>query len=321
MIPPYPKEESCFWPYDKREGEFIDFIIEETADGEMISFSCNPEKLANNFGANPQAPNYLTPVFFKREVLQKYYNSPERYVVGDSMLSCGGYWSLAIDNNHEKIVIAYLGDLGRDLPEKERAYWKSFNIPPEGKLSETKIRRDFMAEFCDPEGKDLLFKQRYEQVNKEWKRVYGWQLFVPLQKDDIHFYKNMRIPLNGSRSEFDSQVSSLAKICIDALNTKMIRKTLVGEIDKDAKSISLLKQLLTEQNFSDFKDGVEMMKLVQGLRSSGVAHLKGSNYEKIIKKNDFENKDLVLLFSDFLSELVSFMEVLLKKLETIEKDK
>ncbi|MEZ5431153.1 MAG: hypothetical protein R3F31_08240 [Verrucomicrobiales bacterium] len=35
-----------------------------------------PGALANYFGANPDALNFLTPVFFRPEVLAKYYADP-----------------------------------------------------------------------------------------------------------------------------------------------------------------------------------------------------------------------------------------------------
>jgi hypothetical protein len=312
MIEPFPKSKSGFWPYDSdQQEEYEEFIIGETPDGDHVTFTCDHKKLANYFGANPNAPNYLTPVFFRRDVLQKYYSAPERFSVEDSYLRCGGQWGLRMDNNHEDIVIVYLGDLGRDLPAKERSYWKPFNIPPKGKLSKAKFMRDFMAMPCDPEGKDLLLKQRYQQLNEKWAEKHGWPLFLPLKKDDVHFFQNLRVLLNNSQSEFDSQVLALAKVLVDALNEAEIEKHISKPADS-ARGIAKLSVFLTENGYSGNENGVDLLKLIQGLRSAGVAHLKGSNYQKLAEKLGLADKELRDFFSDLLSQATEFLENLIR---------
>jgi hypothetical protein len=118
-----PKEKSGIWPYKQAEEErreYPKYIIETDKDGDPIKYTCNHLMLGNYFGANPDAPHYLTRVFFKREVLEKYYNDP-KYTVHDGHLSCGHMWSMYMDNNLKNYVSVYLGDLGRDLPFEEHA--------------------------------------------------------------------------------------------------------------------------------------------------------------------------------------------------------
>jgi hypothetical protein len=60
-------------------------------------------------------------------------------------------------------VIVFLGDLGRDLPESERAYWRSFNIAPDGPpLSTTAFTRSIRGWFADPARTDLAFTRTGE---------------------------------------------------------------------------------------------------------------------------------------------------------------
>ncbi|MEW5994955.1 MAG: hypothetical protein AB1744_11245, partial [Candidatus Zixiibacteriota bacterium] len=160
---PMPSDEE----YDKEH--FQEFIVGTDSTGRVIRHTCDPDRLANNFGANPGAPNYLTPVFFRSEVLSKYYADPGKYSVDDGYLRCGGLWGLRMDNDHTDYVVVWLGDLGSDLSEVERNYWLSFNIPPEGrKISMTNFRRAIMAEFADPVRPDLVFKQLYKRFNHEF---------------------------------------------------------------------------------------------------------------------------------------------------------
>ena len=65
-------------------------------------------KVANYFGANKGAPDDLTPVCFRKEVLNDYYAQPEKYTVSDGYLTGGSLWSLYIDNNHPEAVMVFL---------------------------------------------------------------------------------------------------------------------------------------------------------------------------------------------------------------------
>ncbi|MGE4551884.1 MAG: hypothetical protein AB7D57_02165 [Desulfovibrionaceae bacterium] len=308
FIPPFPKSKSGIWPYNTTEGKsFEDFIIKEDSEGRPIKHSCDPSILANLFGANENAPSYLTPVHFKREVLQKYYGNPERYSVADGILRCGTLWMIRIDNQREDVVIVFLGDLGRDLPVSEQTYWKAFNISPVGNLSETQYRRSFMAEFCDPEGKDLLFKQKYQQLNTAWEQANGWALFHQLEEGDAHFFQNLRLPLTNSQSELDSQLLALTKSTIDSLNEKEISAR-IEKSPSDAKGIMKFSIFLHDNGFTDYQDGIDTLKLIQGLRSTGVAHLKGSNYEKLSARSGLNDQEFIPFFAAILDALIHFMD-------------
>ncbi|WP_257144823.1 hypothetical protein, partial [Bacillus cereus] len=126
-------EECGYWPFDNSK-EYVNFTVGINGDGKEVEFTSNPDQLANYFGANPEAPHYLTPIYFSKEVLAKYYLKPELYEVNDGHIRCQGLWMLHIDNlNKGDYVSAYLGDLGK-LPYKEQVYWKSFNIVSDGLL-------------------------------------------------------------------------------------------------------------------------------------------------------------------------------------------
>ncbi|MCY3952304.1 MAG: hypothetical protein OXG55_01460 [bacterium] len=173
-----PRTKAGIWPFDKQEKRiYHEFIIAENSDGEPVEHTCNPDHLANNFGANPDAPHYLTPVYFRREVLQRYYEFPEKFSIEASYLSCGGLWGLSIDNDHPDHVMVFLGDLGRDLPESERPYWRTFNIAPIGRPSRTAIRRSLFALPTAPEAPDLRFKSAYRLFKTEWQNSLAGHYF------------------------------------------------------------------------------------------------------------------------------------------------
>lgn len=87
-----PKEISdCgYWPYSD-EDDYEEYVIGICDDGSEKKYTSNPEKLSNYFGANPQAPHYLTPVYFKREVLSRYIQNSRQFSIEDGYIRCGVY--------------------------------------------------------------------------------------------------------------------------------------------------------------------------------------------------------------------------------------
>lgn len=82
ILLPKPVEECGYEPYSRNEeNEYPEYIIGIDEYGEPRSYTSNPAKLSNYFGANPGAPHYLTPVFFKKEVLQRYLSRPNIFSV------------------------------------------------------------------------------------------------------------------------------------------------------------------------------------------------------------------------------------------------
>ena len=104
------------------------FIIGYESDGRLKEFTSDEEKLANYFGKNPGAPDYLTHVYFSLDVLNKYYDDPSQYEVADGSAGRKGFWSLRIDNSLADSVVVFLGDLGK-LTQREQLHWKSYDIP------------------------------------------------------------------------------------------------------------------------------------------------------------------------------------------------
>ena len=171
---PAPVEKCGYWPYEK-EKSYEKFIIGVDENGDNVYYSCDPNGLGNFYGANPGAPMYLTPIYFKREVLKKYIDKPELYDVKDGHLWCKGLWNIEIDNHHKNCVCAYLGDLGRDLPENEQSHWKSYNISPDDEYNYTHLHLPLSESQPEFDQQVLsLVKTLIDSLNeKELKKVNG----------------------------------------------------------------------------------------------------------------------------------------------------
>jgi len=196
-------------------------------------------------------------------------------------LRCSSLWGIQIDNNMPNYVVVYLGDLGRDLHYEEQAYWRHYNVTPgERQPSETNFRRSFLAEFADPSEPDLLFKQRYAKLNEGWVGKFGWPLFRPPHEGDAHVLRQLQLPISESLGEFENQVLFLVKLVIDSLNEAELAKVCGGALP-DEKGISKFERYLKAQNYPNAGRDIDALRILQRLRSSGAAHAKGENFDKI----------------------------------------
>jgi hypothetical protein len=292
-----PLEKCGVWPFEK-EKKYQEFIIGGDNDEPEV-FTSNPDKLANYFGANPDAPHYLTPVFFRKQVMQKYYNSSD-YEITDGHLSRNGSWSLRFDNNSPNHISVFLGDLGKELPEKEQIYWKSFNLIPDGRMiSRANYERSFLGNFYDSENPEHKFKNNYRALHDYWSEKYGWDLFLPLSDKDEHFLSSLRSMLTNEQAEFDAQVLALTKVTIDSINVKCLKKHL--QVDEgDFKSIALMEVLLQRLKSKKVIELISLLRGLQSVRSTGVAHRKGTDYVKIIKKLNIDDGNYPAEFDQLL---------------------
>jgi len=305
---------------EEKQESYPEFVIKTDATGKPVKHTCDPEKLANYFGKNPGEPHYLTPVFFRAEVLSKYYADPQKYSVEDGYLRCGRLWSIRMDNDHTDYVVVYLGDLGRDLSEKERSYWLSFNIPPDGKnISETNFRRAFLAEFADPKRPDLVFKHEYVRFQEEFQKAHGWNFFRPLHADDAHFFVGLRLPPKDNQSEFDAQLLALTKVIVDSINEEEIVKG-VTTLAKDDKGITKLEKLFSARGFSDYGQRIRFLKVLQALRSKSAAHRKGSDYEELVKDLQLADEGHQRVFEALLNSAIDLVAYLRANLLPVQQE-
>lgn len=298
LLPPPPIEQSGVYPFEE-EPQYLNFIIGTDADGRPVEHSCNPDLLANYFGANPDAPHFLTPVFFTRSVLDKYYANPDRYHVEDGYLRADGAWGLRMDNALDEHVVVFLGDLGGDLPEREQQYWRAFNVPPAGTMSETGFRRSFLGQWVDTDRVEHQFIDTYAAASAAFESQYGFPLFKPLHTGDAHLLHSLHVPANASFNAFDSELTGLAKLVVDSLN----EEGLSAHLDKvgSEKGIGKLERFLDAQRLG----GLEIcstLRSVQGARSRSAAHRKGRDFDLALLFDGSD--DLPGVMKRYLEDLV-----------------
>lgn len=289
VIVPYEKNRKKPYHFELDPNGYESFIVGYDERGNEMLESCDRKN-----------HNRMLLTYFKKEVLNKYYNEPSKYEV-DGFYVKSRFFYLKIDNNVEDYVAVFLKDLA-SIPNKEQLHWKQYNIGPQKGMSKTYYRTMIEGNWAEhPETVDLFFKERYKSVNRFWKRKFGWELYKALSEQDNHLFISLHVPTTDNVKEFCMQVLSIVKLTIDSLNEKELAKNIT--LDKDDKGIRKFEKFLDFRGYT-FPDMFEFLKHLQSLRSGLIAHrfsesnkaaTKAIEYFKIGQKSYIEvAKDIFL---------------------------
>lgn len=281
---------------DKR---FETFIAGIGMNGEPLCSTCDERQLKHLGNFVDGEPWQLSLVFFKREVLDRYYADSKKFSVDDGCIT-GPEWFAHLDSDRDDgYIVMALKDLGK-MPHKEQIHWKQNNIeyPSNAKLSDTTWKRWIAGIPSDTKNAhDLVFKRLYMSANKKWAEKYGFPLFLPLAQGDQHFYDELcSMSVLNNDSTFDNLVLSFTKVTIDSLNEKELIKGVDetntdvrdlcercrvkdGKISNISGSIRKFEAFMYSKGINNI-DFITLLNKVQALRSSTAAHRKTTNPDK-----------------------------------------
>ena len=278
--------------------EKCEFIVGVDEQGEEKMMSPDDTDDVNNF---------LTPVYFKREVLKKYYDSTNYKVEHYGRISCGNYWGISAPTNNADLILMFLGDLKR-LPSNEQYHWKNYNVHPECGITESSQDDNVDGVFVNSDDAVYNFKKSLRNFQEKFEKRFDFKLFRPLGEDDAYKEGSIRVPLNDDMGEFEGQIQYLAMLLPESINRSQLEQKMAlllseptrftGSVDRKqlerlnakygAKSedkperIPMLEDFLLCESLPTAI--ISHLRTIQNLRSSGVAHRKGSKHEKNVSK-------------------------------------
>lgn len=272
-------------------GQTLDYPISTDPDtGEPIlaSFPAEPNDRTAWSGAGND--NFLSPVCFKREVLDRYLSDPRYYSVSKVQVEAGGMWSLPIAITGHGNVQVWLGDLGR-IPEKHQRHWQQCAVVEDDAVPEWRIRRDLHAEFVDAprdEGLDRV-RAAMDECNEAAVAYCGEPLFAQVEGLNDERIRVLHTPLNDSLAAFQHQVTSLAILLVDHINAGFFK---AAGAPTEGSSLARLAGWLAstfELAEEDAKDVIGGLYAVLAIRSSGGgAHRAGSKATQVLERAEID---------------------------------
>jgi hypothetical protein len=183
-------------------------------------------------------------------------------------------------------------------------------------MSNTTVKRAFLGLWTEPANPEHTFKQAYSNLRESWRRNWGWDLYRKPSGSDTQIIGRLRIPINDSDGEFETQILNLAKLLVDLLNEKGISARLTSV--KDERGISKLERFLTKAHYANTARDIRTLREIQALRSRLAAHTSGMAGKDLL---DADRKGLSN--ADFIAKLMTqAIQMLcgLKKMRPIASD-
>ncbi len=272
------KNKSKSYHFDYQKYRYAEFITGyDDGNGNEILQSCKKED-----------GKHFILTYFKKEVLNKYYNDPNKYEV-DGFHVKSKFFILKIDNNVENYVPVFLIELGM-IPYKEQLHWKQYNIVPQKGMSSSYYKTMIEGNWAQhPETPDLFFKYKYNEFNEKWHKKFGWKFYKPLSKQDEYLFTALHIPTSNNIKSFCEQILTIVKLTIDRLNEAEFAKHII--LDKNDRGITKLEKFLSSHDM-EIPDLITFLRKLWDLRSGLLSH-SFSNTNKDCKKaiDFFQIKD------------------------------
>lgn len=295
--------------FDFNTEENQSFITGIDDEGELIYTDCSDRE-----------ENVFTVTYFKKEVLNKYYNEPQKYQV-DGFNVKSNFFSLKIDNNVDNYVPVFLTEL-RTLPETEQMHWKLHNIPPkEGmNISRTYYRTMIEGQWAENhETSDLFFKSKYKSFNKKWEAKFGWRLYKPLSDKDEYLFTALHKITSNNLKAFCEQTLTIVKLTIDRLNEKELAKNL--QLDPKTRGLGKFEAFLKSKEI-EIPDMFEFLRNLQNLRSGLIAHTfseSNKDCQKSLKYFQIESKKYQEVMEEIFVKSIFTLNTLEKYFKLNEK--
>lgn len=283
--------------------------------GTPLSHTCDPKKLGTYFDKDNSRLHYLTPIYFKREVLQPYAAEPLRYGLSISRLTCLNLWGIDISINSAGLVEAYLGDLGRDLPADDWGHWRTYNVPPEGQMDEGRFRRDFLNQWASSVDVVGDLRRARERALRTSGLVLGTPLWKALDEETQAAFDSLIGPLNEDASSLGQPLLLLTKVLVDAIDPRPLKVALAGQVDPGEQSLRLLRRYLEQHG--DGGDCTRVLRELQAFRSKGgVAHLAGSGKAKAAAELEIAGLGSLQAFESVVTRCTASLLAVVATLET-----
>jgi hypothetical protein len=254
--------------------------------------------------------NFLTPVIFRREVLDYYLDDARHYSVTAYEVRAGGMWSIPIAITERGNVQVWLGDLGR-ISDTAQQHWKGYNIADDDGVPKWRIERDLYVKWVGPPATEPLDRLRaaMKRCNQAAMSHCGRPLYAEVEGLSADRVRTLRVPLNASLPAFQDQVTTLAISVVEHLNADFFA---AAESPSGQGSLARLTSWLqteTKASPEDAKSMIGGLFAVQAIRSkAGGAHRGGAAGNEALARSDIDLDDLPSGFERLVAKVAESLE-------------
>lgn len=166
---------------------------------------------------------FLTPVFFRKEVLIKYQNRPEYAVRFSSRtygeIIKGDEYSIAFGINRNNRLIMWLGDIAA-LSVDEQHYLRSENVPSDHDIGSEFYDGQIEVQFTEPSPEDLLIAARKEFLAHAQEK-FGSKI-DHLSVEIIESIRELTPPVIDTEAETGRAIRLLNQVVVESINNGLL---------------------------------------------------------------------------------------------------
>lgn len=237
--------------------------------------------------AHETEEDYLLPVFFNKDVLERYYNDASLYEVEEFSVACRGQWDLRIARTDRDTIHAWLGDVAM-LPTTVQQHWQQYSVVDEGGVPDWRLRADLEAEWgMGPEARGVQrLKQAVAAANAAAHAAYSVPLYAAIDPMHEQSVAVLRTPANNSLAAFQEQLRVLAILVVDHINSEFLTAAGADKGGGEGTLARLTKIVASTKRASETeaKELIGGLFAVQALRSNLSAHRTGAEAERALAR-------------------------------------
>jgi len=203
-----------------------------------------------------EGDGFLTPVFFRPDVLLKYGLNDEYSVIFASD-TYGSLYKKGSDGHYEHMiafgvnqsgkVVMWLGDVD-ELPVEEQYYLRAFNVPSDHDVGSEFFQGQIEVIFTEPSVEAAMLK--YRKSFLEVVLLLRDLKLTRLDKESFEETRRVARPIAWTDNLVGAVIQALHKICIESLDASALRKALRNvetgpDLDQQG-SLKLMEMWLAE---------------------------------------------------------------------------
>lgn len=301
-------------PYDDISWSRNNWSLHRKDEDERVPMILKVDEKTGKTVLSNKETHFLTPVYFRKELLGKYIED-SRSSVGTASKELGDIrhldeWSITYGLNGLDRIVVWLGDLEK-LPLNEQYYWRHFNIRPEGGIADEFFKTQIEGEWVDSTSLEKKLVDLRKEINANFQKRFGTVLFTENDDDDENI-KQLHTAIKKGVKALKPQFIALAKLFIDSMDKKALVKAIDDtELSKDLGTVSLL-QVLHEKLYGYQYPVTDTLQLIWKLRSLFSHKFSEEAYAKEIDTYDgrLDPHDPSSLYAHLMTQLVRQLSVI-----------
>jgi hypothetical protein len=280
---------------DSFDESTLDYIIgTDTGTGESVSARYRDAPNDKTVWPGAGTDNFLTPVIFRRAVLDYYLSDTRHYEVTERTVSAGNRWLIPYAITGKGNVQVWLGDLGR-ISDRAQQHWKQYNIADDDGPPEWRLRQDLGAQFVDPPRTEAIDRLRaaIEHCNQAARSYCGEPMYADIEGLSADRARTLRVPLNPSLPAFQDQITTLAIVLNEHLNLDFLNAAGAPTASGTLARLAGWLEAVTTSTAEEAKEMIGGLFAVQAIRSkAGGAHRGGTAGLEALARSEIDLDDL-----------------------------